>query len=195
MNDQFTEQDKSTWQKLTSVVGKKVTSIYVNSYLFQTERRLDDTPLQLNFSDSTIIYLDGESDGESLRVTMAAWHDPFSGKVDLENTLYIQQFGNWVQDNMSDTHPFDQVVGKVIEETLPIINQFGKLSGVQFVIDEVILNFEVNFDECHIVWGELLPKQWMKRKQVVQVEHSSNIIHGHLITEAKYLSLTKRVSL
>lgn len=158
MNDQFTEQDKSTWQKLTSVVGKKVTSIYVNSYLFQTERRLDDTPLQLNFSDSTIIYLDGESDGESLRVTMAAWHDPFSGKVDLENTLYIQQFGNWVQDNMSDTHPFDQVVGKVIEETLPIINQFGKLSGVQFVIDEVILNFEVNFDECHIVWGELLPK-------------------------------------
>lgn len=153
MKYSWTEQNKLTWQKLTSVIDKRVTSVYVNFYAFQAEKQLDDTPLQLNFTDGTIIFLDGESDGESLRVAMDAWHDPFSDKNNLENTLYIQQFGHWIQVNVSDELPFEQIVRKAITRIHPIINQFGRLNGVQFEIGDIALNFVVDFDECHIVWG------------------------------------------
>lgn len=157
MSYTWTEQNQQIWQNLKKTIDKQITSVCVNLYLFQAEEHWDNTPIQLHFADGSVVYLDGDSAGESLRLSTDVWHDPFSGKLDVENTLYIQQFGCWIQKDVSGISPFDQIIRKSISAVHPIFNRFGTMNGVQFIIENVTLNFVVDFDECQIVWGESNP--------------------------------------
>jgi len=139
------------------VVGRTIHRIHRVLYIFEGEIDWNDAALQLTFTDSSVLLLDGDSDGESLKMSLSPWRDAFSGKLDAENKAFIQKHGKWSLIDVSDMMPYHSLLGKAIDTVRPIFNPFGTLCGVQVSIGEHSLNFVVEADECHILWNSDKP--------------------------------------
>jgi hypothetical protein len=141
------------WQVVKSTVGRVVDRIHLVTYVFQDETNWDDTPLQLSFTDSSVILLHAASDGEALHASSIAWADRFAEKQDKINDEFIQTHGRWLLRDMSSAKTFSSLIGASIDSTYPIFNRFGILNGVAFRVAKQCLDFVVEWDECHILWG------------------------------------------
>lgn len=150
---QWSPQNSEMWASLEQVIGRQIISVLINVYAINGIHKQDDTPLQINFLDASVIFLDNHSDGESLRVNKSGWIDPFNLQTDQKVENNRQEFGRWIQKDVSREAPFEDLIGKIIKDVHPIFNIDGKLAGAQFDVDSITFSFVVGFDESNIIWG------------------------------------------
>lgn len=148
------EQDYKVWKLVQNSIGKTIKALHVILYAYREQYDWSDIPMQLNFQDGSTLLLQGHSNGERLQASERGWEDPFEGKLDEANQQYINQHGRWIQQDVTAKEPYSQLIGKKILEVLPITNQFSTLSGVCIKTQSTWLNFFIEFDQCHILWGE-----------------------------------------
>jgi hypothetical protein len=148
-NNQITE----SWQLVKALVGRTIKGIHLVAFVFKDEVKWENTFLQISFTDDSVILLDGEGDGETLRVQPFAWVDPFAGVLDQTNKEFIQTHGKWELFDVSNREPFNQLLTQPVDAVQPIFNKFGKLHGVQIFVSNQCLNFVIEWDEGHISWG------------------------------------------
>lgn len=147
----LSESATKTWQLIQSGRGRAIASLSVLVYEQGGELSWEDTPLQISFACGNVLFLDSMPNGEELRVQLTAWQDPFAGNLTPENQEFVGSYGKWKVIDISTVEPYRSLIGQVIKEINPIVNQFGTFSGVQFGFESTKLYFIVEFDECHIV--------------------------------------------
>ncbi len=158
---------ENAWQVICGFVDKTVQTLHRVHHVLHGEVNWDNSlPLQITFSDGSILLLKGGSDGESLIASASPWIDPFEGKLDEENRTYIRIHGTWMLLDVTDKSPYESVIGKSLTSVLPITAENGTLCGVQMCISETYLNFVVVWDECHVLWGKNNPG-FRERKVII----------------------------
>ncbi len=141
------------WEDIEGTKGKQIKKIHVALFVYKGNRKWDDSPLQITFEDGSVILLEGDGN-DNLIVTKSVWKDYFQGHLSQENQDFIRENGKWSLFDVSEMQPFKQLLEKSIQSINPIYNQFDRLNGVQFRIDDFFLNFVNIADQSHIVWGE-----------------------------------------
>ncbi len=147
------------WETICHCVGQRISSLYrVIDYNFLTGemRQENDAELQINFSDGQVLLLYGGTAGQALKAGNTSWQDPFAGKDEAFQVFLNDYHGWWAKlVDVSGEEHYRDVVGGVIEAACPIVTAevVNWLSGVQFVIDDIQLNFIFVWDECQLLWG------------------------------------------
>ncbi len=138
--------------ELAKLVGKRVARIV--RILFELNGRFDqdDGPLELHFDDGRVLLLDGEGDGETLRLRSAAWADPFAEPLSAENRRFVAESGRWRRVDCTNAAPFTDIAGGTIESAQLLDNQFGVPAGVALHIVGRTLWFIVDCDESTVHW-------------------------------------------
>ena len=152
------------WQIVKIMVGRTIQRIHRVLYVFEDEIDWNEGALQLTFTDGSVLLLDGDSDGESLKVDGAPWLDAFSGKLNEKNKVFIQKHGKWSLVDVSEMMPYNLWPGVTVDMIRQIFNRFGILCGVQVSGGEQNLSFIVEADECHILWNSDKPEHCDSRK-------------------------------
>ena len=139
---------------LRPVLGKRIRGIFRVWYDFQGELDKSDGPIELDFSDDSVLVITGQSDGESLKVSNARWRDPFEPPISRENEDYISQYGRWRRVSVSDEEPYKEFVGRSVAAIDLLENQFGRLAGAGIIAAGGSMYIVVEGDEDHVYFGQ-----------------------------------------
>lgn len=135
---------------LQTMVGRRLVS--ASRILFEAPGASlsSDGPLELHWDDGTVTLLDGDADGESLRVLGAPWADPFAESISEENSRYIAEQGRWRRVDESREPPLAAMLGNALTSVTLLKNPFGRLAGVWLRAEDCSLAFVVRGDECQV---------------------------------------------
>lgn len=151
---EITSMDYSAWEILKSSVGKTIKSSSRVFYAYKGQVDTSEGPLQIEFTDDSIILLRVAGDGETFIAEKEHWKDPFEGKLDEENLEFIEKSGKAALFDVSNSEPYLALVNSVIEQCYPIIDQFNNICGVQVQTSSTMFNFVIQADEERIYWGD-----------------------------------------
>lgn len=70
--------------------------------------------------------LGNAADGETLRVQMEAWEDPFAGPLSDENRDFVEKSGKWTAFDVSAEGVFAMFIGDVLDTVEPVLAGLAK---------------------------------------------------------------------
>lgn len=116
-------------QSLIGAIGEPIQQVRRIHYVFNGRADTDFGPVELTIGSRPYL-LDNGSDGESLRITEAAWTDPFVEPLSEENREFVDQAGKWTPFDVSALGNWATLIGEVLTDVEPISNETGKTTGV-----------------------------------------------------------------
>lgn len=134
------------------LTGLQITAIARVLYEFGGETDPEDGPVELR-ADDRVVLLDGEGDGERLRIQDAAWEAPFDGPLSEENRNYIRDHGKWGRVDCSRQGSYADFVGESLVEVSLLKNVHGRIAGLRLSASTRTLWFVVECDTCHVRWA------------------------------------------
>lgn len=137
---------------LIEMVGKRITHLARVLYVYRGERNDQDGPLELGIEGGTVL-LDGEGDGERLRVRAEAWEDPFEEPLCEVNRRYVEDHGKWTRFDLSQDSEYRDLIGEHIRGITLLKNVHGTIAGVKLSTSVRDIWFFVDFDECYVRWA------------------------------------------
>jgi hypothetical protein len=146
------EHDVAKFRQASSHLGRKILRIERLRYDYKGRQSPEGGGVQI-WLDNGMLNISVSADGETVRFEDRTWVDPFSGQLSLENEEYIASHGKWTLVDVSEEAPFSTLIGKTIEQIVPLENRFDRLIGVQIVAGDVLLNAYVYADELRVAWG------------------------------------------
>jgi hypothetical protein len=153
------EQDLTELHKISSHVGHQIVRVERLRYEYLGRQERESGDLQLWLDDGAL-HISVAADGETVRVEDGPWVDPFLGPLSVDNEAYVATHGKWNLVNVSEEVPFSSLVGKTIEQVVPLTNRFGRTIGAQIVAGDVVLNVYVDADELFVTWGAEGVPRW-----------------------------------
>jgi len=142
------------WQLIVNKLSKKVLSIEFIKYEFQGEVDPSNTLVQINFEDGTSVYFTPDRDGETLKVCLYSWDDPFAGDLSAEQILFVERSGKWSKQDVSSLEPFNRFIGESISEITPIRTN-SKITGIIIIANGAYMKVIIEWDESHVSIGRL----------------------------------------
>lgn len=137
---------------LDTLVGQRLSHFARVRFEYRGEIGADDGPLEVGI-DGGVVLLEGDGDGESLRVLAEAWKDPFAEPLTDENRRYVDEHGRWRRVDVSNHEDYRALIrGRVAGASL-LKNEHGRIGGVRLSISTRDLWFVVEGDECHVRWA------------------------------------------
>jgi hypothetical protein len=136
-----------------SLVGKRITHVARVLYEYRGEVDPGDGALELGLDGQTLL-LDGESDGERLRVSEQPWVDPFEEPLSEENRRFVETHGKWRRVDCSRSDVYSGLLGQVITDACALNNKFGTLAGLRISVPTAGIWFVVDGDESHVYWAQ-----------------------------------------
>jgi hypothetical protein len=110
-----------------------------------------------------VFLVDGEPDGETLRVKTASWFDPFEGRSSPENQAFVAESGKWVRVPMSNEAPYNEFINTKVCAVEILRNRFGNTAGFAIETSGRTLWFVVQGDESRVYWAAPLGFQTQAR--------------------------------
>lgn len=138
---------------LKNATGRTIEKISPVKFFFRGKVDSDDTPLQIQLKDDEVLFFDAGGDGESLKVKVDAWVDPFTTPISEENQEYLESHGKWEIVDVSGDDFFGKIIGEKITEIEPVYGHAGKLVGATLILPTARLNIVVEWDELRVRWG------------------------------------------
>lgn len=139
-------------EQLNRLVGQVI--LEVNRVLFKFKGEFDeDGPLELLLESGEAVLMDGDGDGETLRIRNTRWVDPFRGPLNEENKCYIESHGKWTCVEVSHQPYYRDFKGEVIICVETLSNEFGVEAGVSIETKTAKLWFTVMADEYWVTWS------------------------------------------
>lgn len=145
------------------LIGATVTGIARIFYEYRGTTERADGPLELTLGERTVL-LDGQSDGQRLRVRQEAWNDPFAEPLSAENHAWLAEHGKWVRVDCADQPEYADFIGRqIVACVLLREDAFGSIAGLKISVAPRSLWFIVQGDESHVAWS--LPAGFSETRQ------------------------------
>lgn len=145
------------------IVGLEIARIDRIFFEFMDVIESEAGPLEVHFTDGSVILLDEGPDGDSLRVDTQPWVDPFAGELSPENEAFVAQCGKQTRVPVSDDPLYRELVGATVKSITVLQNRYGRESAIAVETDARTLWFAVGADECHVFWAHPLPYRARRR--------------------------------
>lgn len=142
------------WPLIAERLRKKVQSIELIKYEFQGKTDSSNTLVQINFEDGTSVYFTSDRDGETLKVCLYSWDDPFAGDLSAEQISFVEKSGKWSKQDVSSLEPFSYFIGESMSEITPIRTN-SKITGVNIIANGAYIKVMIEWDESHVSTGRL----------------------------------------
>lgn len=110
---------------------------------------LGEGPIEFTFDEDRTIRLESGADGESLRVWVGRWIDPFGEPMTEENRRFVEQSGKWTAFEVSHEDPYRRLVGQKVRD-LTLLLRSNKVVGVEVILDAALVRAEVHADELMV---------------------------------------------
>lgn len=137
---------------LDGLVGRRLTYVARVLYEYRGEIGADDGAIEVG-TDRGVVLLEGDRDGESLRIRAEAWEDPFKEPLSEENRRYVDEHGRWRRVDVSKQQDYRDLIGERITRASLLTNEHGRIGGVRLSISTRDIWFVVEGDECHVRWA------------------------------------------
>jgi hypothetical protein len=116
-------------ESLIRAVGTPIRRVRRMHYVFNDQPDTDFGPIELTLGEQPFLF-DNEPDGESLRITDAAWIDPFAEPLSAENREFVARSGKWTALDVSTAKAWAGLIGEVLSEVEPIMDSAHKMTGI-----------------------------------------------------------------
>jgi hypothetical protein len=104
-------------------------------------------PIELVFSDGSVVVLDAGSDGEELAQSTSCWVDAFAPPLSAENQRFVDESGKWTAFDVSGQAPYSRLVGAAVEGVEVHVTPSGKVVGTTIRAGNVVVRAEVEADD------------------------------------------------
>lgn len=143
---------------LNNVLSSKVSRVRRINYVEPTGHfNPTEGPIEFTFDRSFTLRLESGADGESLRVSVGEWVDPFAEPLSVENREFIEASGKRAAFDVSELEGYKLLIGQRVEN-FSLMTRMSKIVGVRLVIGPGALIAEVGADELlvelHVGHGE-----------------------------------------
>lgn len=112
-------------------------------------RDVGEGPVEVALDNGAVFRLESGGDGESLRVAVGEWIDPFAEPLSPENREFVARSGKWVAVDVSSDRDFGKLIGARLSD-LNLLIASGKIVGVELVFGSVTMRAEVRADELYV---------------------------------------------
>ena len=133
--------------RLAGLIGKRIASIRRLLYVSAGSVQSEVGPIEIAFSDDSTFLFNIGSDGESLRLDEAQWHDPFEEPLSPENRRFVERSGKVTAFDMSSVRPYDKLIGRTVLDVQPIVGPLNKITGAAVVTDAGMIRVATAADE------------------------------------------------
>jgi hypothetical protein len=116
-------------ESLIRAIGTPIRRVRRMHYVYSDQPDTDFGPVELTVGEQLFLF-DNEPDGESLRITGAAWIDPFAEPLSAENREFVARSGKWTAFDVSADRAWASLIGEVLSEVEPIVNSAHKMTGI-----------------------------------------------------------------
>ncbi|MFI5258431.1 MAG: hypothetical protein ACHQ01_02300, partial [Candidatus Limnocylindrales bacterium] len=111
-------------------------------YVFQGEVNTSDGAIELTFGGGSVMMCDSAADW-TLEFYDAAWVDPFDGTLNESDRDYVGHYGRWSAYDVTAEAPYSWLVGQIVRQTIPQLNDLLELSGLLVRTDDCVLDLQV----------------------------------------------------
>lgn len=141
------------------------TVVRIDRILYETNGAVDpgDGPLEVHLDNGSVLFFEGASDGESLRMKCGVWADPFGGEMSPENEKFVEESGKWTKIPVSREAPYSKMIGAAVKAVEILENEFGREAGLTIETDARTLWFVIQGDEAHVYWASPLGYRTRRR--------------------------------
>jgi len=124
------------------VVGRTITRIRRLHYVYHGEANMMDGPIELTFSDGSVILCDASADWR-LEFYGSAWVDTLEQPLSELDRTYVDRYGKWTAFDVSGSAPHEWLVGGTVRQANPQYNDLLELTGLVILIDDAVLNLQM----------------------------------------------------
>jgi hypothetical protein len=124
------------------LVGREIARIRRLHYVFRGEANTRDGPIELTFSDGSVVMCDAAADWR-LEFFGAAWVDPFPEPLSEPDRAYVDRYGRWSAFDVTDQMPYSWLIGQAVRQAIPQINDLLELTGLLIRTDAAILDLQL----------------------------------------------------
>jgi hypothetical protein len=143
-------RDEDTFELLSSLQGRVVKQIRKVRYTLRGKVTSDAGPIEITFTDDSIVLLDAGPDGEALAVKLTAWVDYFAEPLSIENRRFVEQSGKWAAFDVSDQEPYSRFIKERVGQVIPIRTVENKIKGVTLATAQCSFRVEIEADEVSV---------------------------------------------
>ena len=132
---------------LDNVLSSKLARVRRVNYVEPTGHfNAAEGPIELTFDGGFTLRLESGADGESLRVSVGEWVDPFAEPLSAENREFVEASGKRTVFDVSELEGYKLLIGQRVEN-FSLMTRARKIVGVRLLIGPAALTAEVGADE------------------------------------------------
>lgn len=111
----------------------------------------DEGPIELSFSDGSVLLFECGGSGEDLSISRAPWLDPFEEPLSPENTEFVMQSGKWEAfDFGSHLWSYRRLIGRLLTSATPLGSD-----SMRLVLEGSAMDIAAVADELRVRFVEL----------------------------------------
>jgi hypothetical protein len=124
------------------LVGRQIARVRRLHYMFQGEANASDGPIELTFSDGSVVMCDAAADW-TLEFFGAAWVDPLHEPLSESDRFYVERYGRWAAFDVTEQVPYSWLIGRKVRQAIPQFNELLELTGLVVRTDDSILDLQM----------------------------------------------------
>ncbi|WP_147305436.1 hypothetical protein [Subtercola boreus] len=110
----------------------------------------DDGLLEITLAAGNSFHVTSNSYGEDLQAFAGSWIDPFAGPQSPANQSYLTEHGKWEPIDLTDSPPWQELVGGTIQDVQLMATPDSPPHGVRFRIEDHWVDVEIGGDKTKV---------------------------------------------
>ena len=123
------------------LVGREITRIRRLHYVFQGEVNASDGPIELSFTDGSVVMCDAAADW-TLEFFGVAWVDPLPDPLNDLDRAYVDRYGRWAAYDVTELAPYSSLAGSTVQQAIPQFNDLLELTGIVIRTSDSVLDLQ-----------------------------------------------------
>lgn len=131
----------SRLRAVPDLVGREITRIRRLHYVFQGEVNASDGPIELSFTDGSVVMCDAAADW-TLEFFGVAWVDPLPDPLNDLDRAYVDRYGRWAAYDVTELAPYSSLAGSTVQQAIPQFNDLLELTGIVIRTSDSVLDLQ-----------------------------------------------------
>lgn len=137
-------------ERLNDLLTSAITRVRRINYVQPDgHREVSEGPVEFALDNGAVLRLESGADGESVRLCVGEWVDPFEEPLTPENWEFVARSGKWGAFDVSSEDGFRRLVGQRVSN-LGLILGNNKVTGVEIRFGSMLVRAEVVADELRV---------------------------------------------
>lgn len=132
------------------LVGRRVIRIRRVHYVKPDQKTGATGPIEFTFVDAELVLIDVGPDGDGLRLSTGAWHDPFVEPLSAENRAYVEEVGKWTAFDVTADELYASLIGEAVRWVHPGDAAGGSVASLALGFPSSTVDIRAQADELHV---------------------------------------------